>query len=140
MNSWSNPFTKPQPSSRGGHADETSEAAEAPGGPTDSPCHAIHIDSCAPFQRIAVRTLMSDYEVVVLPGSSGAVLIRGGRYFNDFWRAQLDGSTLGGTAIRIRTIEVGCRLELHVLGALIVTSTIQAISRVKDEPHEVRAM
>jgi hypothetical protein len=75
---------------------------------------------------------MSDYEVVVLPGTSGQVLIRGGRYFREFGRARLDGSTLGGSAIRAKTIEVGCRLELHVDGAPIVTSTIQAVSRLKE--------
>jgi hypothetical protein len=50
---------------------------------------------------------MSDYEVVVLPGTSGQVLIRGGRYFSQFGRARLDGSTLGGSAIRAKTWDAG---------------------------------
>jgi hypothetical protein len=73
---------------------------------------------------------MSNYEVVVLPGSCGDVLVRGGHYFPTFQHAALAGSTFGGTAIRLRTIEVGCRLELRVGGTPIVTSTIEAVSRL----------
>ena len=124
----------PLPSSHSGHAYESSDAAGLVGWPADPPCHAIHLDSCLPFERIVVRTRMSDYEVVVLNGASGEVLVRGGRYFSEFWLARLAGSTRGGTAIRVRTIEVGCRLELHVDGNTIVTSTIQAVSRAKAEP------
>jgi hypothetical protein len=76
---------------------------------------------------------MSNYEVVVLPGSSGHVLVRGGRYFRTFQHAGLAGSIFGGSAIRLRTIEVGGRLELQVNGTPIVTSTIEAVSHVK--PH-----
>jgi hypothetical protein len=97
----------------------------------DAECHAIHLDSCLPFERIAVRTRMSHYEVIVLPGHSGKVLVRGGRYFTTFQHAGLAGSTCGGSAIRLRTIEVGCRLELQVNGMPIVTSTIEAVSHVK---------
>jgi hypothetical protein len=76
---------------------------------------------------------MSNYEVIVLPGRSGNVLVRGGRYFRDFQQAGLAGSTFGGSAIRLRTIEVGGRLELQVNGMPIVTSTIEAVSHTK--PH-----
>ena len=97
--------------------------------PTDPARHAIHLDSCLPFDRIAVRTHSSDYEVIVLPGSAGEVLVRGGRYFTTFQRAALSGSTFGGTAIRLRSIEVGGQLELRVGGQPITTSTIEAVSR-----------
>jgi hypothetical protein len=94
-------------------------------------CHAIRLDSCMPFEHIAVRTRRTDYEVVVLPGSTGDVLVRGGRFFEEFQRARLAGSTFGGTAIRVHTIEVGCALELQVDGTRIVTSPIEAVSRVR---------
>jgi hypothetical protein len=122
---------EPRPSSLGRHADQPIEALAVHVCPADAECQAIHIDSCRPFERIAVRTRMSDYEVVVLPGSSGDVLIRGGRFFRTFHYAGLAGSTFGGSAIRLRTIEVGCRLELQVNGLPIVTSTIEAVSHVK---------
>ena len=92
---------------------------------------AIHLDSCLPFEHIAVRTRRTDYEVVVLPGSSGEVLVRGGTFFKEFQRARLAGATFGGSAIRVNTIEVGCPLELHVDGTRIVTSPVESVLRVR---------
>ena len=119
----------PQPATFDHEIDRTSRAAEFPIMAIDAACLAINLDSCLPFDRIAVRTRRSDYEVVVLPGSSGEVLVRGGRYFTTFQRAALAGSTFGGSAIRLRSIEVGGQLELRVDGQPIVTSTIEAVSR-----------
>jgi hypothetical protein len=101
---------------------------------------AIHLDSCLPFEHIAVRTRRTDYEVVVLPGSSGEVLVRGGRFFREFQRARLAGSTFGGSAIRMKTIEVGCPLELHVDGTRIVTSPIESVTRVTEYRNGPRVM
>jgi hypothetical protein len=119
----------PQPATFDHDIDGTSGTSRFPVVPIDPACHAIHLDSCLPFDRIAVRTHRSDYEVVVLPGSSGKVLVRGGRYFTTFQLAALAGSTFGGSAIRLRSIEVGGQLELRVDGRPIVTSTIEAVSR-----------
>jgi hypothetical protein len=119
----------------GGIPTQSFDAEEFRIGPGASSCHAIHLDSCVPFDRIAVRTRRTDYEVVVLPGSTGDVLVRGGRFFEEFRRARLAGSTFGGTAIRVNTIEVGCALELHVDGTRIVTSPIEAVSRVQADGH-----
>jgi hypothetical protein len=101
--------------------------------PTDPRSDAIRLDGCSPFERIAVRTLNTDYTVVVLRGSAGDVLVRGGHFFAEFRRARLSGSTFGGSAIRLGMIEVGSRLELLVNGKPIVTSTIQSVSRVQDD-------
>src|SRR5947199_4100079 len=94
--------------------------------PGDAACD---LEDCAPFDRICFRTRRSDYEVIVLNGGSGSVLVRGGRYFPEFDRARLAGSTLGGSAIKVRTIQVGCRLELRIGRETIVTSSIEAVSR-----------
>jgi len=129
--SWRNKQSEPRPSNPGGNADQPIEALAVHVCRAEPECQAIHLDSCRAFERIAVRTRMSDYEVVVLPGSSGDVLVRGGRFFRTFHYAGLAGSTFGGSAIRLKTIEVGCRLELQVNGMPIVTSTIEAVSHVK---------
>jgi hypothetical protein len=128
-----NQVPKPEPSSHSGNPHGSVDAVWIRGWPSNAPGDAIHLDACAPFERIAVRTQKSDYELVVLPGSSGEVLVRGGRYFNEFRRAALAGSIFGASAIRVRTIEVGGRLELHADGTTIVTSTIQDVSRVESE-------
>lgn len=94
-------------------------------------CQAIDLEGCSSFERINVRTQRSDYELVVLNGRTGDVMVRGGRYFDEFRRAGLAGSTFGGSSIRARTIEVGGRLELRADGATILTSTIQTVSRAE---------
>ena len=91
--------------------------------------NGIQVDSCPAFELIVVRTLNSEYEVIVLPGNAGDVLIRGGRFFPEFCRARLDGATAGGGALKLTGIYVGLRLELHVDRKSIVTSTVQGISR-----------
>jgi hypothetical protein len=92
---------------------------------------AIRLPSRAEFDRFEVRTQRTVYEMVVLNGSTGEVLVRGGDYFREFKRARVTGSTRGGSAVRLRTIEVGARLELHVDGHRVITSTIQSLSPVR---------
>jgi hypothetical protein len=130
----------PQPSTLERNADGPFDAVGFHTPPAHPAWHAIHLDSCVPFERIVVRTRRSDYEVVVLPGNDGEVLVRGGLMFGEFRRATLTGSTFGGSAIRVGMIEVGGQLELRVDGQPIVTSTIQAVSRMKPEPEQVGAM
>jgi hypothetical protein len=125
----------PQPSMPGGMPAGSIDAEEFRVGLAAPFRQAIHIDSCQPYEHIAVRTRRTDYEVVVLPGNAGEVLVRGGRFFKEFQRARLAGSTFGGSAIRVRTIEVGCPLELQVDGTRIVTSPIEAVSRVQADGH-----
>ena len=90
---------------------------------------AIQIGSCAPFDRLAVKTRSSLYEVIVLSGRVGEVLVRGGPFFPEFRRAILTGSTTGGSALKLRTIEVGLRMELRVDGTVYVTTPVQTLSR-----------
>jgi hypothetical protein len=91
---------------------------------------AICLNACLPFDRLEVRTQRTVYDVVVLRGSTGDALVRGGQYFTEFRRARVVGSTYGGSAVRLRTIEVGAQLELQVAGQRVVTSTIQAVSPI----------
>ena len=115
----------------GGNPPRLIEAGRLGLWPTEPLWDAIHLDSCLPFEHIAVRTRRTGYEVVVLPGNSGEVLVRGGCFFKEFQRARLAGSTFGGSAIRMKTIEVGCSLELHVDGTRIVTSPVESVLRVR---------
>jgi hypothetical protein len=89
---------------------------------------AVHLDSCREFDRIVVRTRHSVYELTVLRGTDGDVLVRGGRAFPEFRHARLEGSTAGGSALSVRSVDVGRRMELQVDGRRFVSSTIQAIS------------
>ena len=53
---------------------------------------SIHIDSCAELETIVVKTRSSVYELVVLRGDRGDVLLRGGRHFEEFRRVRFLGS------------------------------------------------
>ena len=88
----------------------------------------IQIDSCPALEHIEVRTLNSVYEVIVMEGGAGEVLIRGGRFFPEFRRARLAGAT-AGSALKLLGIYVGLRMELYVDDQPIVTSSVRWISR-----------
>ena len=88
----------------------------------------IQIDSCPALEHIEVRTLNSVYEVIVLDGCAGEVLIRGGRFFPEFRRARLAGAT-ARNALKLLGIYVGLRMELYVDDQPIVTSAVRRISR-----------
>ena len=108
--------------------------------PAGAVCQGMTLDAGAPFDRILVKTRRSDYELVVVDGKSGEVLVRGGQYFSDFQRAWLTGSILGASAIKVRTIVVGCPLEFRVDRTSITTSPVESISRVEMEDEEAAAM
>jgi hypothetical protein len=117
---------------------ETPSAADAPpvGAATlldhlaaRPPSGTIRLESCSALDWITVRTLQSAYDVIVLAGGAGDVMIRGGRLFPQFRRARIVGSTFGGSAAKLRSICVGLHLELCVDGKSFVTSRIEAASR-----------
>jgi hypothetical protein len=109
----------------------TSEvAAAAPATcPAYEPEDTIHVNECPDLARLVVTTQYSVYELVVLSGVSGDVLVRGGRSFPTFRRAYLAGSSSGGAALALNRIDVGLKMELHVGNRCFVTSTVQAIAR-----------
>ena len=90
----------------------------------------IHFDSCAPRETLVVSTGSSVYELIVLPGAQGAVLVRGGRHFPDFRPAVFLGSTASDGRHEPRAIEVGMRMILVAGGRFTITSPVQSASRV----------
>jgi hypothetical protein len=108
--------------------------------PAGAVCRGMSLDACKPFDRIAVKTRRSDYELVVVDGKSGEVLVRGGQYFGDFQRAWLTGSILGASAIKVRTIVEGCPLEFRVDRTSITTSPVESVSRAETEDEGATAM
>ena len=89
----------------------------------------VQIDSCPALEWIVVRTRNSVYDMIVLSGTVGEVLVRGGRFFPEFCRARLAGATAGGGLLKMMGIYVGLRMELHLDPEPIVTSTVLAVSR-----------
>jgi hypothetical protein len=89
----------------------------------------VELDFCPELEWITVKTLRSTYDVVVLSGDTGAVMVRGGTLFPEFRCATITGSLFHGVAVKVRTIAVGLNLEFLVDGTSVITSRIQAISR-----------
>ena len=51
---------------------------------TSNPDDPIDLESCSELDWIVVRTRSSVYDVIVLSGQHGEVMIRGGRFFPEF--------------------------------------------------------
>jgi len=92
----------------------------------------LQVPSLAPLDHLLVRTRNSLYEVIVQQPCRARVLVRGGRFFPEFTRASVAGSSLGGSFLKLHGIYVGFRLELCAAGRAIITSPVQEISHVVD--------
>jgi hypothetical protein len=97
---------------------------------------AIRLTSCRQFETIAVNTRRSVYEIVVLDGRTGDILVRGGSDFPEFRRVMFVGSTAGGSAIKLNTIDIGLRMELRVGDETVITSPVSAIVRTHQAGQE----
>jgi hypothetical protein len=90
---------------------------------------SIHIDSCAERETLVVTTRSSVYELVILRGERGDVLLSGGRHFTEFQPALFLGSTAEGGSLEPRTLDIGLRMRFIVADGLFVTSAVQSIFR-----------
>jgi hypothetical protein len=88
----------------------------------------VQIDRLEHMQRIVLRTYQHAYEIFVRCGTSGDVVVRGGRFFQDFTEARLVGSSLGGGILKQFGVYVGLRVEFSVDGETILTAPIFSIA------------
>jgi len=88
----------------------------------------VQLETIEDMEKLTVRTENSNYEITVISGRTGEVLIRGGRFFPEFTPARLAGSSLGGSFLKLRGIYVGFRLEVHFDKRLIITSRVREIA------------
>jgi hypothetical protein len=78
--------------------------------------------------NVLVDTRNSRYRLVLREGGGCNVVVQGGRYFHQETEARVDGSTLGGSLLKIGWIGVGLFLEFSLRGKRIVTSRVRSIS------------
>jgi hypothetical protein len=88
----------------------------------------VQIDTREALDRILVRTYNSVYELIVQCATKGEILVRGGRFFHEFTRVHLAGSSLGGSFLKQLGIYVGLRMELVGDTGTIITSPVTSIS------------
>ena len=90
--------------------------------------HGVQIDCLNELDALAVHTRNNLYEIRILCGRTGEVLVRGGRYFPAFTPAVLSGATLGGSFLKMRGIYVGFCMEINANGERIITTPVQTIA------------
>jgi len=88
----------------------------------------IQLETMQDMTTLTVRTENSTYDVTVICGRTGEILIRGGRFFPEFTPARLAGSSLGGSFLKLRGIYAGFSLEIHFEKRLIITSRVRKIA------------
>ena len=91
----------------------------------------VQVDRLPPLDTLVVRTRNSTYEITVLTPHTGEALVRGGRFFPEYARAQVSGASLGGSFLKMRGIYVGFCMELHDGSQSIVTTTVRTIARME---------
>lgn len=87
----------------------------------------VQLERLEHMQRLVVRTYRHAYEIFVRSGSAGDVLVRGGRFFQEFTEAKIVGSSLGGGFLKQFGIYVGLRVEFNADGETIVTAPVFSI-------------
>ena len=90
---------------------------------------SIDITSCAASETVLVKTKSSVYELVVLRGNCGEVLVRGGSRFERFCSALFAGSIRNDGALERLTIDIGLRMKFCFDNLVIITSPVESLSR-----------
>ena len=98
--------------------------------------NGIQIDSMEDMQKVAVQTANNLYEIVIISGHDGDVLVRGGKFFAELTPANLAGATLGGSFCKMRGIYVGFRMEFSADGKRIITSPVETITVLEPETDQ----
>jgi hypothetical protein len=89
----------------------------------------IDLGSCTARETIVVNTRASVYELIVLRGDEGDVLVRGGSHFTEFRQVLFVGSTADGGSLHPRTIDIGLRMQFYCGDRLVTTSAVQSIAQ-----------
>jgi hypothetical protein len=84
------------------------------------------IDQMEDLQTLIVETRNSTYEVTILCGERGDILLRGGS-FRARTPVQLSGASLAGSLLKLRGIYTGLNMEFEHDGRYIVTSPVRRI-------------
>jgi hypothetical protein len=95
----------------------------------------VQVDQLRAMDRLQIRTRNSIYHIII--GDSGDVLVKGGRFFPEYTRAVVLGSSLGGAFLKLGGIYRGFSMEIMFDGTRIVTSTVEAVLSGPPDPATV---
>jgi hypothetical protein len=91
----------------------------------------VQIDQFPDLETLIVQTQNSTYEITIICGRTGEVLVRGGKFFPERTPAHLSGASLGGSFLKLRGIYVGFKMEILHEGRRIITSLVRTIALVQ---------
>jgi len=91
----------------------------------------LSLANLSAIEELEVRTRNTTYHITVLGGSDPRVLVQGGRYFPLQCEARLNGSTLGGSLLKVGWIGCGFCMEFMQAGQRITTTRVREIRRIE---------
>lgn len=118
----------------GNHPGSTVPAHDAT--PRSGIVTGIDMRSLPAGSEVIVDTCHSRYRFVVGDGSGRNAQVEGGRYFPREVNARVEGSTLGGSLLKVGWVGLGWFLELSLDGKRIITSRVRSISVPKNDHDE----
>lgn len=80
-----------------------------------------------PLTTLHIQTCNSCYRIVI--SHQTAIFVQGGRFFPEATDARLEGSSAGGTLLKMAWIGVGLCMEIWAHGRRIITSPVRSITR-----------
>ena len=80
------------------------------------------------FATLVVRTDNSVYRITILSPHAREVLVQGGKFFPARTRACLNGSTFGGSCLKMGWVGLGLHMEFHAGDQWIITSHVREIA------------
>jgi hypothetical protein len=92
--------------------------------------NGVQIDKMEELTCLAVQTTYSIYEITILDGKRGEILVKGGKYFPERTPVHLAGATFGGSFCKMRGIYTGMMMEFNHNGRRTVTSPVRTIGVV----------
>ena len=87
------------------------------------------------FTTLVVRTENSVYQVTILKPHAREVLVQGGAFFPVRMKACLNGSSFGGSCLKLGWVGLGLRMEFHTEDQWIITSHVRSIA-VEQSPTQ----
>ena len=108
--------------------------------PSGSSLAEVDLDSLQQFDTILLRTMNSDYRILLLDPNTGRALVEGGQILTEPREALVSGSSPHGSHFKLGSIVVGNHVEMWVDGRIIATSRVESI-RVehRDAPESIEA-
>ena len=94
--------------------------------------NGVQVDRMQDMEKLEVRTRNSLYEITIIDGLSGEILLRGGSFLPELTPANLQGATLGGSICKLRGIYEGLLMEINVDGQRLVTTPVESIEVLED--------